>query len=177
MLWAAQSTAGTSCVCPCLADCRQGDDTREDGMVTPGSGCHHLYLSQILGHPHCDVWALLSCRAYGAYVLPERGSPYVFRICALYHVAVVESCSGVRRGRYFLLRLGRGLALDPDQCALWEESSLVCGVGLAQLLPLWWARLLCYEHQRNKYGRAVVWQAPKQNKTFSRKFHAKGRMG
>lgn len=97
---------------------------------------------------------LLSCRAYGAYVLTERGSPYVFHICALYHVAVVESCSGVCRGRSFLLRLGRGLALDPNQCPLWEESSLVCGVGLAQLVPLWWARLLCYEHQRNK-----VWQS------------------
>lgn len=99
------------------------------------------------------VWALVlpclrSLHAYGA------GLP----LCFLYLCAV--SCGSGRvlfwssRGRSFLLRLGWGLALDPDQCALWEESSLVCGVGLAQLVPLWWARFLCYEHQRNK-----VWQS------------------
>lgn len=123
MLWAAQSTARTSCVCPCLADCRQGGDTREDGMVTPGSGCHQLYLSQILGHPHCEVWALVllcfrSLRASGA------GLPLCFPyLCA------------VSRGSGRVLFWSTQRPVLPAEIGVGASSGSrpVCSVGREQL--------------------------------------------
>lgn len=48
--------------------------------------------------------------------------------------------------------------LDSDQCALGKGSSLACGMGVVQLLPLWWAICLGYKGQRDRHGGIVVWR-------------------